>query len=104
VPSWLEENLAAVDVELDEDDLTTLKGVEEVGNPSGDRGRRRRISNSGGYVVKRVAAHAYDWLSVLRPEGSESHLRECHAGRRAITPRAEHGIGAVAEPGLLQLP
>jgi len=31
----LEENLAAADVELDEEDLATLEAVEQVGNPVG---------------------------------------------------------------------
>ena len=61
-------------------------------------------SNSQGYVVKRVKAEAFDWLYVLRPDGSEYLLKECHAGRRSVTPQAEHLIGAVAESGLLQLP
>jgi hypothetical protein len=61
-------------------------------------------SNSRGYVVKTVKAEAFDWLYVLRPDGSEYLLKECHAGRRSVTPRAEHLIGAVAESGLLQLP
>jgi aryl-alcohol dehydrogenase-like predicted oxidoreductase len=31
----LEENLAAIDVELDEDDLAQLEAVEQVGRPLG---------------------------------------------------------------------
>jgi hypothetical protein len=65
---------------------------------------RRIHSNSQGYVVKRVQAEAFDWLYVLRPDSSEYLMKECHAGRRSVTPRAEHLIGAVAESGLLQLP
>lgn len=59
---------------------------------------RRIHSNSKGYVVKRFEADAYDWLYVLRPHGTEYLIKECHAGRRSITPRPEHAInGAVAE-------
>lgn len=47
---------------------------------------RRIHSNSQGYVVKRTKPEAYDWLYVLRPDGSEYLVRECLAGRRAITP------------------
>jgi hypothetical protein len=65
---------------------------------------RRIHSNSQGYVVKRVAPNAYDWLYVLRPTGEEFLIKRCHAGRRSVTPRDEHRIGAVAESGLMQLP
>jgi PD-(D/E)XK endonuclease len=60
---------------------------------------RRIHTNAGGYVVKPVAPNAYDWLYVLRPDGSEYLLRECHAGRRSVTPQVEHLFGAVAESG-----
>ena len=53
-------------------------------------GLRRIHSNSSGYVVKPIAEDAYDWLYVLRPNGSEFLIKECHAGRRSITPRPEH--------------
>jgi hypothetical protein len=56
------------------------------------------------HVTKLVEENAYDWLYVLRPDGSEFLLKCCFAGRRAVTPRPEHQIGAVAESGLLQLP
>lgn len=65
---------------------------------------RRIHSNSDGYVTKLILENAYDWLYVLRPEGSEYLVKQCHAGRRSFTPQAEHQIGAVAESGLLQLP
>lgn len=65
---------------------------------------RRIHSNAGGYVVKSVEPDAYDWLYVLRPDGSEYLLRTCHAGRRAVTMQPEHLLGAVAESGLSQLP
>jgi hypothetical protein len=60
---------------------------------------RRIHSNSSGYVVKAAAENAYDWLYVLRPDGSEYLLKKCLAGRRAVTVRAEHLIGAGAESG-----
>ena len=37
---------------------------------------RRIHSNSQGYVVKTFAEDAYDWLYVLRPDGSEYLIRE----------------------------
>src|SRR6266545_1067423 len=57
---------------------------------------RRLHSNSQGYVTKRVVEGAYDWLYVLRPSGAEFLIKECHAGRRSVTPRAEHRLGGVA--------
>ena len=67
-------------------------------------GLRRIHSNSSGYVVKRVEPNSYDWLYVLRPDGSEYLIKECHAGRSYVTLRAHHLLGAVAESGLTQLP
>ena len=58
---------------------------------------RQIHSNSTGYVVKRTREGAYDWLYVLRPDGSEYLIKECLAGRRSITPRDEHKLGGVAE-------
>jgi PD-(D/E)XK nuclease superfamily protein len=42
-------------------------------------------SNSQGYVVKRLAANAYDWLCVLHADGRESLLQKCLAGRRSVS-------------------
>jgi hypothetical protein len=53
-------------------------------------GLRRIHSNSQGYVVKTAAPESYDWLYVLRPDGTEYLIRECLSGRRAITPTAAH--------------
>jgi hypothetical protein len=60
---------------------------------------RRIHSNSTGYVVKRVSPNSYDWLYVLRPDGAEYLIRECHAGRRSITPTPDDLLGGVAESG-----
>ena len=60
---------------------------------------RRIHSNSEGYVVKRVAEGAYDWLYALDGEGCEYLLEQCLAGRRSVTLRDEHKLGAVAESG-----
>ena len=65
---------------------------------------RRIHSNSHGYVEKRLPEGAYDWLYVLRPGGGEFLLKECHAGRRSVTPRDEHRLGGVAESGLMRQP
>jgi PD-(D/E)XK endonuclease len=60
---------------------------------------RRIHSNSEGYVVKRVAEGAFDWLYALDGEGFEYLLEQCPAGRRSVTLRDEHKLGAVAESG-----
>jgi hypothetical protein len=54
-------------------------------------------SNSGGYVVKRAADGAYDWLYVLCADDSEYLLRECFVGRRAVTLGPSYLLGGVAE-------
>jgi PD-(D/E)XK endonuclease len=53
---------------------------------------RRIHSNSTGYVVKRVAVDAYDWLYVLQGSGAEYLIRECLAGRRSVTVRPSDRI------------
>jgi PD-(D/E)XK endonuclease len=65
---------------------------------------RRIHSNSNGYVEKRVTLNAYDWLYVLRPDGSQFLIKECHAGRRAVTPRPEHRLELVTGSALLDGP
>ena len=65
---------------------------------------RRIHSNAGGYVVKRAAEGAYDWLYVLDGSGQEYLMHECFAGRRSVNLQAVHEVGAVAESGLMQLP
>ena len=60
---------------------------------------RRIHSNSNGYVVKRAAADAYDWLYVLRSDGEEYLFKECFVGRRSVNLQDVHGLGAVAESG-----
>jgi hypothetical protein len=60
---------------------------------------RRIHSNAQGYVVKPGLEGAYDWLYVMRPDGSEYLRRECLAGRRSVTVREVDRLGAVAESG-----
>lgn len=60
---------------------------------------RRIHSNSTGYVVKRAAEDAYDWLYVLRPDGTEHLIKKCLPGRRAVTVGPNNIFGAVAESG-----
>jgi hypothetical protein len=55
---------------------------------------RRIHSNSSGYVVKRTAANAYDWLYVLGSDGSEYLIRECLAGRRAVNLKNSYKLHA----------
>ncbi len=45
---------------------------------------RRIHSNSKGYVVKKVQNHVYDWLYVLKLDGSEYLIKKCLINRRAI--------------------
>lgn len=80
------------------DDGTTLLRLQCRYSSTKAVNLRRIHSNSKGYVVKRFAPGAYDWLYVLRPDGQEYLIKECLAGRHSITPRAEHLMsGAVTE-------
>jgi PD-(D/E)XK nuclease superfamily protein len=81
------------------DDGAALRRVQCKYSAAREVDLRRIHSNSAGYVVKRTLPESYDWLYVLRPDGAEYLLRECHADRRSVTPQRSHLIGAVAESG-----
>jgi hypothetical protein len=81
------------------DDGVALHRVQCKYSASREVDLRRIHSNAQGYVVKPTVAQSYDWLYVMRPDGSEFLLRECHAGRRSVTPQAVDRLGAVAESG-----
>lgn len=87
---------AAYDLVVDDGELHRVQCKFSTGK---EVDLRRIHSNARGYVVKHVERNAYDWLYVLRPGGAEYLLKECHSGRRSVTPQAEHIIGAVAESG-----
>lgn len=53
---------------------------------------RRIHSNSTGYVVKKTAEMAYDWLYILNGDGQEFLIRACLHGRRSIKPSEQHLI------------
>ena len=57
---------------------------------------RRIHSNAQGYVVKRAAPAAYDWLYVLKADGREYLLKECYDGRSYVTPQDVHLLSVVA--------
>jgi PD-(D/E)XK endonuclease len=88
---------ASYDLIVDDGEGLRRVQCKYAGTPDVDL--RRIHSNSTGYVVKRVATNSYDWLYVLRPGGAEYLIRQCHAGRRSITPTPDHLIGGVAESG-----
>lgn len=81
---------AAYDLVID--DSGVMARVQCKFATSRDVDLRRIHSNAGGYVVKTVLANAYDWLYVLRPDGTEYLVRECHEGRRSFTPQDHHRI------------
>ena len=60
---------------------------------------RRIHSNAQGYVVKRTAQGAYDWLFILEGSGGEYLIKACLAGRRSVTVKDTFKLGAVAESG-----
>ena len=76
------------------DDGVALRRVQCKYSSTREVDLRRIHSNSTGYVVKRAAPASYDWLYVLRPDGSEFLLQECHAGRRSVTPQDIHRLAS----------
>lgn len=54
---------------------------------------RRIHSNSTGYVVKKTAVNAYDWLYVLDASSEEFLIKQCLDGRRSITMNPTYGFG-----------
>jgi hypothetical protein len=76
------------------DDGTSLYRVQCKFSSTPDVDLRRIHSNGTGYVMKRVAPHAYDWLYVLRPSGAQFLLKHCYAGRRSVTPQRRHQLEA----------
>jgi hypothetical protein len=50
-------------------------------------------SNSSGYVVKKTKEDAYDWLYILKSDGSEYLIRSCLNSRRSVRPKETDKIG-----------
>lgn len=72
------------------DDGVSLNRVQ-VRFSSGDEVDLRRIhSNSSGYVVKKTSLGAYDWIYILKSNGSEYLIKECLHGRRSIKPAQKY--------------
>lgn len=68
-------------------DTTTSLARVQVRYSSTPSVELRRIhSNSQGYVIKKTAVNAYDWLYVLYADGREYLIKECLNGRRSIKP------------------
>ena len=88
---------AAYDLVVDDGDA--LRRVQCKFSAARHVDLRRIHSNSKGYVVKPLPENAYDWLYVLRPDGSEYLIQECLAGRRAVTVTPGHLISAVVGTG-----
>jgi PD-(D/E)XK endonuclease len=92
---------AAYDLVVDDGDRLRRIQCKFTGGRQVDL--RRIHSNSNGYVVKRTASGAYDWLYVLRSDGSEYLIKECLAGRRAVNLSDAdrlRGMGALGSRGL----
>ena len=90
---------AAYDLVVDDGSMLARVQCKYAGGPRRQVDLRRVHSNSSGYVVKRTAANAYDWLFVLDGHGTEYLIRECLANRRSVTLRDTDKLGAVAESG-----
>ena len=90
---------AAYDLVVDDGERLVRVQCKYLGGSRRQVDLRRIHSNSGGYVVKRVAENSYDWLYVLDAAGEEYLLRSCLAGRRSVNLRSLERLGAVAESG-----
>ena len=86
---------AAYDLVVDDGDQ--LRRIQCKFTGSGQVDLRRIHSNSNGYVVKRTAAGAYDWLYILRSDGSEYLIKRCLAGRRAVNLSNRDRLRAMGE-------
>ena len=90
---------AAYDLVLDDGSRLPRVQCKYAGGPRRQVDLRRIHSNSTGYVVKRTADNAYDWLFVLDGHGAEYLIKKCLANRRSVTLRDTDMLGAVAESG-----
>jgi hypothetical protein len=53
---------------------------------------RRIHSNSKGYVIKKTKQNAYDWLYILKSDGTEFLIKKCLDSRRSVRPKEEFKI------------
>lgn len=93
---------AAYDLVVDDGDRLRRVQCKFTGGRQVDL--RRIHSNSNGYVVKRTAAGAYDWLYVLRSDGSEYLIKKCLAERRAVNLSNADRLQGIGAPGSKELP
>ncbi|NCU38984.1 hypothetical protein EOL96_08165 [Candidatus Saccharibacteria bacterium] len=66
------------------DDGKSMQRVQVRYTSSHEVDLRRIHSNSSGYIIKKTAENAYDWLYVLQDSGKQYLLKQCYAGRRSI--------------------
>jgi hypothetical protein len=90
---------AAYDLVVDDGEQMLRVQCKYVSDPRRHVDLRRIHSNSSGYVVKRTLEGSYDWLFVLAGDSTEYLMKSCLAGRRSVTLREFHKLGAVAESG-----
>jgi hypothetical protein len=69
-----------------------LKRVQVRFTSEKDVELRRIHSNSKGYVIKKTRYDAYDWLYVLKVDGSEFLIKQCFDGRRSLRPQEVNKI------------
>jgi hypothetical protein len=79
---------AAYDLIVDDGELHRVQVKYSSGR---DVDLRCIHSNSQGYVVK-LYNNSFDWLYVLKADGSEYLIDQDLSGRRSITPKEEHRI------------
>jgi len=68
------------------DTQKSLKRVQVRFSTNGEVDLRRVHSNSKGYVVKKTIEKSYDWLYVLKGNGTEYLIKEILLNRRSFKP------------------
>ena len=80
------------------DSPTGLKRVQVRYTSRKEVDLRRIHSNSLGYVVKKAKENAYDWLFVMKSDGTLYLLDTCLPGRRSFTPLTKHLVTNILKP------
>lgn len=77
------------------DTQRSLKRVQVRYSTNGEVDLRRIHSNSKGYVVKKIMEKSYDWLYVLKGNGTEYLIKECLLNRRSLKPLEKNTLKIV---------
>lgn len=83
---------AHYDLLVDIGDDVKRVSIKYLGSKSGILDLRSVHSNSHGYLVRKPEDNDYDWLYILKDNGSEYLYRECLHSRSTITPNKNYKL------------